>query len=106
MSVSITRILCVPYLTIPILVVGAEGWCRGVPSSLPIIVALAVLLTAEVKHLVPMMDTGQTQKVSKQEFLNSMPAEFDRLDKDKIGELDVKELTQLPLSPGQPPIGW
>jgi hypothetical protein len=36
---------------------------------------------------VPLMD-----KVSKQEFLSFMETEFDRLDKEKSGELDVKAL--------------
>jgi hypothetical protein len=41
-------------------------------------------------------------KISKKEFMNSMEAEFDRLDKDKNGELDVKELTQSEAPPSWP----
>lgn len=48
----------------------------------------------EAKKLLLLMDTDQNGKVSKQEFMNFMEAEFDRLDKDKNGELDVRELTQ------------
>jgi Ca2+-binding EF-hand superfamily protein len=33
-------------------------------------------------------------KISREEYMRFMTAEFDRLDKDKNGELDVKELTQ------------
>jgi hypothetical protein len=33
-------------------------------------------------------------KISKPEWMKFMEAEFDRLDKSKNGELDVKELTQ------------
>jgi Ca2+-binding EF-hand superfamily protein len=40
------------------------------------------------------MDKDQNGKVSKQEFMSFMEAEFARLDKDKSGELDVQELTQ------------
>ena len=40
------------------------------------------------------MDTDKSGKISKQEFMNFMAAEFDRLDADKSGELDVKELTK------------
>lgn len=47
----------------------------------------------EVKQLVLLMDQNKNGKVSKQEFLNFMRAEFKRLDKDNSGELDVKELT-------------
>ena len=49
---------------------------------------------AEVKQLLLLMDTDQNGKISKQEYMRFMEAEFERLDKDKSGELDVKELTQ------------
>lgn len=48
----------------------------------------------EVKQLLLLMDTDKNGKISKQEWMKFMEAEFDRLDKDKSGELDVKELTQ------------
>jgi len=53
----------------------------------------------EVKQLLLLMDADKNGKVSKQEFMRFMEAEFDRLDKDKSGELDVKELTQLQIRP-------
>ena len=37
---------------------------------------------------------GRQQAKNFQEFMGFMEAEFDRLDKDKNGELDPKELTQ------------
>jgi len=40
------------------------------------------------------MDTDKTGKVSKQEWMKFMEAEFDRLDKDKKGELDPKQLME------------
>ena len=48
----------------------------------------------EVKQLLLLMDTDKNGKISKQEFMKFMEAEFERLDKDKSGELDVKELAQ------------
>jgi Ca2+-binding EF-hand superfamily protein len=48
----------------------------------------------DVKQLLLLMDTSQNGKISKQEYMNFMEAEFDRLDKNKNGELDPKELTQ------------
>jgi len=48
----------------------------------------------EAKKMLLLMDKDNNGKVSKQEFMNFMEAEFERLDKDKSGELDVKELAQ------------
>jgi hypothetical protein len=48
----------------------------------------------EVKQLLALMDTDKSGKISKQEFMSFMEAEFDRLDTDKSGELDVNELTK------------
>jgi hypothetical protein len=48
----------------------------------------------EVKQLVLLMDQDKNGKVSQQEFMTFMQAEFKRLDKDRSGELDVKELTE------------
>lgn len=46
---------------------------------------------SEVKQLLVLMDANQNGKISKQEWMKFMDAEFDRLDKDQRGELDVKE---------------
>src|SRR5580704_3074931 len=47
----------------------------------------------EAKKMLLLMDTDQSGKVSRQEFMSFMEAEFERLDINKDGELDVKELT-------------
>jgi hypothetical protein len=47
----------------------------------------------EAKKLLLLMDADKSGKVSKQEFMNFMEAEFERMDINKDGELDVKELT-------------
>lgn len=47
-----------------------------------------------VKQLLLLMDTDKNGKFSKKEYMSFMEAEFDRLDKDKSGELDPKALTQ------------
>jgi hypothetical protein len=46
----------------------------------------------EIRQLLLLIDTDKNGKISKQEFMKFMEAEFDRLDKAKNGELDVKEL--------------
>ena len=61
----------------------------------------AALETDEVKQLLTLMDTNKNGKISKAEFLKFMEAEFDRLDKDKSGELDPKELTQSQVRPSR-----
>ena len=45
----------------------------------------AALAEANAKELLLLMDTDKTGKISKQEWMKLMEAEFDRLDKDKKG---------------------
>lgn len=40
------------------------------------------------------MDTDKNRKISNQEWMKFIEAEFDRLDKDKKGEVDQNELQQ------------
>jgi hypothetical protein len=44
--------------------------------------------------LLLLIDADDNGKISKQEWMKFMEAEFDRLDNDKKGQLDVKELMQ------------
>jgi EF hand len=60
------------------------------------------LAEPEVKQLLLLMDTDKNGKISKQEWITFMEAEFDRLDKDKKGELDVRELAQSNLRGSHP----
>jgi hypothetical protein len=46
-------------------------------------------------QLLQLMDTDKSGKVSKDEFMKFMEAEFERLDVNKDGELDPKELRRL-----------
>jgi hypothetical protein len=48
----------------------------------------------EARRLVFLMDEDKNGKVSRAEFMKFMAAEFDRLDINKDGELDVKELAK------------
>lgn len=47
-----------------------------------------------VKQLLLLMDTDKSGKVSKREWMSFMEAEFNRLDKDGNGDLDLAELRQ------------
>jgi len=46
----------------------------------------------DVKQLLLLMDVDGNGKISREEYMNFMAAEFDRLDKDENGELDINEL--------------
>jgi Ca2+-binding EF-hand superfamily protein len=48
----------------------------------------------EVRQLLLLIDADENGKIPKQEWMKFTEAEFDRLDKDKKGQFDVKELTQ------------
>jgi hypothetical protein len=47
----------------------------------------------QTKELLLLMDEDRNGKVSREEFMKFMTAEFDALDNNKDGELDVAELT-------------
>ncbi|HYA66831.1 MAG TPA: EF-hand domain-containing protein [Burkholderiaceae bacterium] len=49
----------------------------------------------ETKDLLRLMDKDKNGKVSKKEFMSYMEAEFDRLDTNHDGELDVTELSHI-----------
>lgn len=59
----------------------------------------------EVKRLLLLMDTNKNGKISKKEFMDFMEAEFDSLDTDKSGELDVKELKLSQVRASRPAAG-
>jgi hypothetical protein len=52
------------------------------------------LAEGDVRRLMLLIATNEKGKITKQEWMKFMEAEFDRLDKDKSGELDAKELAQ------------
>jgi hypothetical protein len=62
----------------------------------PVAYASAVVQAGqpEVKQLLFLMDTDKDGKISKAEFMNFMASEFDNLDTNHDGVLDVRELTR------------
>lgn len=53
---------------------------------------------AETMKLLQMMDKDRNGLVSRREFMDFMAAEFDRLDVNKSGALDVGDLTAIKVS--------
>jgi EF hand len=96
--------------TIAILVLAAgtlppAATAQKTDTSIPKAQRALALGQEDVKGLLLLMDTDKNGKVSKQEFMSFMEAEFDRLDKDKSGELDPKELTQSQIRVYRPATG-
>lgn len=58
-----------------------------------------VVADESTKQLLLLMDKDKNGKVSREEFMSFMAAEFERLDTNKDGELDVNELTKLRVRP-------
>jgi Ca2+-binding EF-hand superfamily protein len=48
---------------------------------------------ADARQLIRLFDTDRSGSISKDEFLQFMAQKFDRLDADKSGQLDAKELS-------------
>ena len=46
----------------------------------------------DVRRLMLLIDTNSKGKITKKQWMTFMEAEFDRLDKNKSGELDPREL--------------
>jgi hypothetical protein len=80
-----------------ITVLGATGTMIGTAaaqkSSVPKPQDRLAIGEEHVRQLLPLMATDKHGMVSKQEYMKFMEAEFERLDRSKTGELDVKELT-------------
>jgi Ca2+-binding EF-hand superfamily protein len=50
------------------------------------------IATENAKQIMLLMDTNKNGRISKAEWMKFMSDEFDRLDADKSGSLDLKEL--------------
>lgn len=57
---------------------------------------------AQARQLLRLMDTDKNGRVSRQEFMRFMEAEFDRMDVDHNGELTVQELAKFPSGGSHP----
>jgi hypothetical protein len=72
-----------------------DAWdCCRTKEAVPKPQDKLAIAKGEARQLLLIIDTDKKGKISKQEWMKFMEGEFDRLDKTKSGELDVKELMQ------------
>jgi hypothetical protein len=79
------------------MIVASGGMLGGVAAqkaSVPKTQDKLALGQEDIKRVLLIMEPNKNGKISKEEYMKFMEAEFERLDKDKTGELDVKKLTQ------------
>jgi Ca2+-binding EF-hand superfamily protein len=81
-----------------IAVMGAAGAALAQKVPAPAPQDKFALANQDVKELLTLMDADKSGKVSKREWMNFMEAEFNRLDRDGNGELDINELRQTGVS--------
>jgi Ca2+-binding EF-hand superfamily protein len=84
------------FLTVATIVLGVVTHAQK--ASVPKQATKDSLAQQNVKELLLLMDVDKNGKISKQEWMKFMQAEFDKLDKEKKGELDRKELLQSNIS--------
>ena len=93
---NVTRMAVIAVLIVTLGVLGAA--LAQTKATAPKPQDKLALAEEHARELFLLIDTDKSGKISKQEWMKFMEAEFDRLDKAKNGELDVKELTQSHLS--------
>lgn len=92
-------------VTVGVSLFGQSAWAdepAAAPAESVKKLKTGLSLTAQLLQL---MDTDKNGKVSKEEFMHFMEAEFDFADKNKDGELDPKELRHLQFSLSHPSKG-
>ena len=88
------RVWIIVAITAMVAMGGMLGNAAAQKASVPKPQDKLALGEDEVKKLLLIMEPDKKGKISKQEYMKFMEAEFERLDMDKNGELDVKKLTQ------------
>ena len=88
------RALVVVVTSVLVATAGLLGTAAAQKASVPKAQDKLVLGEDEVRQLLVLMDTDKNGKVSKEQYMKFMEAEFARLDRNNTGKLDVKELTK------------
>jgi hypothetical protein len=83
-----------PIVAATVLIAAASSMTTAVADDAPPAAVAPKLATGitPLAQLLELMDTDKNGKVSKQEFMRFMEAEFDFADKNKDGELDPAEM--------------
>lgn len=81
-------------VTMCVIVWGAQRSAEAQKDSVPRKQDQLALGEDEVKQLLLLIDTEKKGSITKKEWMHFMEAEFDRLDKDKSGVLNARELEQ------------
>jgi biopolymer transport protein ExbD len=87
----------VPFIVVIAMLIAAWvmlGTAVAQKAAVPKAQDKLALAENEVKQLLLLVNADENGKISKQEWMKFMEAEFERLDKGKTGQLEVKELTQ------------
>jgi hypothetical protein len=98
MLIRTNKLRVIVVITVLVVTATMFGNAFAQKASVPKVQNKLAIGEEQIKQLLPLMDTDKNGMVSKQEFMNFMQTEFDRLDKNKKGELNVKELTQSTLT--------
>jgi hypothetical protein len=94
MSMRTNKLSVLIIITALVATVGLLGTAHAQKASVPKPVNKLAIGEDDIKQLLPLMDSDKHGKVSREQYMKFMEAEFDRLDQDHKGELDVRELTQ------------
>ena len=93
----------IPLIALICVTFALAGTAVGQKASVPKQPDKAAMANVHVQELLLVMDTDKNGKISKQEWMKFMEAEFDRLDKDKTGQLSPQEIAQSKVSVSQKP---
>ena len=99
-AIAVAVAFCTAVRTTP--VVGQAAATQGADAAVPAFSPQSQPVAAweaDAKRLLVLMDADRSGKISKAEFMAFMAAEFDRLDTNRDGELDVRELEKSQLAP-------
>ncbi len=97
-----------PMLAVSLLAAAASSIAPAVADDAPPPAAAPPKLATGITplaQLLELMDTDKNGKVSKEEFMRFMEAEFDYADKNKDGELDPAEMKKLVYRMNHPSTG-